>query len=225
MKDNPERRMNVARLLARRRPEPAPGRANPLGWQSGQSGSKKRLAQVIGGAIFMAPNKLWKTVPDVPPMHNQPSRLVRPRRDTPFPTSPALSDSRRRFGRLRCEEVSCSLGAVLDLSAGGMRVASPKSKWFPLGDEVTVTLFGNSTSLLIRARIAWSRKTGWRTGEIGLMFLDMSPEARASLTRFAVAAAAQASHSSFAPARGRLSRGKVRGQRPPCSWTRRSQPT
>jgi hypothetical protein len=74
-------------------------------------------------------------------------------------------------------------------------VSSPRSRWFPAGDDLTLTIFGGATSILIRARVAWSRKTGWRTGEMGLMFLDLSPEARAWLASLAVAASAQAGQS------------------------------
>jgi hypothetical protein len=52
---------------------------------------------------------------------------------------------------------------------------------------VTITVFDATTSILITARVAWTRRTGWRSGEIGLMFVDLSAETRASLTSLALA--------------------------------------
>ena len=86
---------------------------------------------------------------------------------------------RRLSGRLPQEGLYCNLGAVIDLSAGGIRLFC-KRFW---DDETNVILSGYDVSVSIRAKVAWSHRHGFRRHEIGLMFLDVDEEMSRMLTR------------------------------------------
>lgn len=66
------------------------------------------------------------------------------------------------------------LGEVLDMSKAGMRLKSGNSK-LSNGDVLGVTIRNHEHKLAITARVAWVKKTGWKSREIGLQFLDVSP--------------------------------------------------
>jgi c-di-GMP-binding flagellar brake protein YcgR len=108
----------------------------------------------------------------------------------PF-TVPAFPGSQRRCGRLRCREVECSLGAVLDLSAGGMRVRSREAKRFPKGATVELTVWSDAVRFQVSVKVAWMRRTRWRAGELGLMFLGITPGCEAALATLARAVTSQ----------------------------------
>ena len=81
-------------------------------------------------------------------------------------------DCRRSSGRQRLEALTSSLGPVLDLSAGGMRVLSKKHREGEL--EVTLTSFGKKFRVL--AKVAWSRRVAFRRHVVGLSFMNVSAE-------------------------------------------------
>ena len=72
-----------------------------------------------------------------------------------------------------------SLGPVLDLSAGGMRVLSRK----PRSRDIDVKLVGADVSLTVRAQVAWSQRLGFRRHEVGLTFLDVDEATALLLSR------------------------------------------
>ncbi len=88
---------------------------------------------------------------------------------------------RRNRGRLPQESLESDLGPVLDLSGGGMRVATRKAQ--KKGEELTVVLKEGSSRVALRARVAWVKKAGMFKHEIGLEFLNLSPELVRELTR------------------------------------------
>lgn len=90
----------------------------------------------------------------------------------------------RRHGRLLCQQVRCSLGAVLDISFSGMRVRSgsrPPTK----GDTITIQLESMDACALIPATVVWSRRTGIFRHDMGLEFGDLSSEVRRLLNEVA----------------------------------------
>jgi hypothetical protein len=88
-------------------------------------------------------------------------------------------DGRRVPGRLPQELLMSSLGPVLDLSVGGMRVLSRK----PRARDIDVKLVGADISLTVRAKVAWSQRLGFRRHEVGLTFLDVDPSTAQLLSR------------------------------------------
>lgn len=108
----------------------------------------------------------------------------------------------RKFGRVVCQFVGTSLGDVMDMSAGGMRVTTPSANAPKLDDVVKVKLVGISSVVFVRCRVAWikdsSEKKNWTAklrslvagtrNEIGLQFVDLTDEARKVITEIGAAA-------------------------------------
>ncbi len=89
------------------------------------------------------------------------------------------SDFRRRSGRFPQESLTCNLGAVLDLSAGGMRVLCNR----PMEDEVRVFLAGYDISVALQAEVVWTHRHGRRKHEVGLRFLKVDHDLTSILSR------------------------------------------
>ena len=90
---------------------------------------------------------------------------------------------RREHGRLLQEAVTSNVGRVIDLSAGGMRVAAHST---PLvGSFLNVTIDCLGTTVDLRAELVWVRKSGWFRREAGYRFIDVSPEAQRALAELA----------------------------------------
>lgn len=99
-----------------------------------------------------------------------------------FDTARKLSDARRASGRLRQEALDCNLGAVLDLSLGGMRVLCNR----PPKGEIDVELMGSEVKLRLRGEVVWTRRVGFRKYEVGLNFLRVPAETIKQLTRISL---------------------------------------
>lgn len=87
----------------------------------------------------------------------------------------------RRTGRLSQHTLSCNLGRVLDISAGGMRVLARR---VPRG-FVDVNLVGHPLPGPLKAVRQWSRRVGWFRHEIGLKFDAVSPDVAQRLSNIA----------------------------------------
>lgn len=90
-------------------------------------------------------------------------------------------DGRRVPGRVPLDTLYCELGPVIDLSTGGMRVLSTK----PCKSEVRVHLHGDDVDVKLRARVAWTRRHGFRRHEIGLTFINVDDDLSKILHRMA----------------------------------------
>ena len=88
-------------------------------------------------------------------------------------------DGRRIPGRVPQEMLVCTLGPVLDLSPGGMRVLSTRRR----DGKLELTLWGGDLKLALRARVAWCHRLGFRRHEVGLTFLDVDETVAELLTR------------------------------------------
>ncbi len=99
-----------------------------------------------------------------------------------FDMAHKLGDARRAYGRLRQESLDCNLGAVLDLSLGGMRVQCNR----PPKGEIDVELRGSEVKLRLRAQVVWTRRVGFRKYEVGLNFLRLPAETIKQLTRISL---------------------------------------
>ncbi len=83
-----------------------------------------------------------------------------------------LPDDRRSQIRVPQSELHCSLGPVLDITSAGMRVMCrriPK-------DEVKFDLNTTVDPLPVRAKVVWAKRLGFRKHEVGLHFIQPSPE-------------------------------------------------
>ncbi len=83
-----------------------------------------------------------------------------------------VPDDRRSHIRVPQSELHCSLGPVLDITSAGMRVMCrriPK-------DEVKFDLNTTVDPLPVRAKVVWAKRLGFRKHEVGLHFIQPSPE-------------------------------------------------
>ncbi len=94
--------------------------------------------------------------------------------------------NRRRFGRFKGSRLGCSVGKVMDLSGGGMRIRRATR----LSSQLEVQLWTAKRQLTVQAKVAWARRIGFRKYEIGLAFRDLTPETQQDLTSFAAYLAA-----------------------------------
>lgn len=101
---------------------------------------------------------------------------------------PSFPDSKRNAGRVRCQDIACSLGEILDLSVGGMRVKT-SSRVSRVGSGITVTISALEGEVLVPCTIQWIRKRGWLSREVGVKFGSLSPEVSKALCDLARAAA------------------------------------
>ncbi|MBL8763886.1 MAG: PilZ domain-containing protein [Phycisphaerae bacterium] len=94
--------------------------------------------------------------------------------------TPSTSKNRRRAGRLHGVEGRTSIGAIMDLSATGVRVrcgmVAPRQ-----GVLTHCTIETPEGSINVRARVAWRRRLGLIHNEVGLEFVDLNKKARAAL--------------------------------------------
>jgi c-di-GMP-binding flagellar brake protein YcgR len=104
----------------------------------------------------------------------------------PFPFQRVSSISRgvdrRSHGRLLQEGVSCNLGVVLDLSAGGMRVLSTKATEGL--KEVRIKSF--DAEVIVHADVVWCKRLGFRRHELGLRFKELEKKTQQTLTNIAM---------------------------------------
>ena len=94
----------------------------------------------------------------------------------------------RRYGRVLCQDVKCTLGTVLDISAGGMRVRSRRKPPEP-GTALVVGLRTLGSEIVVECEVMWARARGLLSHESGLQFREPTPEVRRALVELARAAA------------------------------------
>ena len=88
--------------------------------------------------------------------------------------------------RLKVEFLKCNLGAVLDLSLGGVRVRSRRA----LRGGHMVKLYNSDTSVLLKAEVRRCDRIGLGNYEVGLEFIDVSPNVAENLRMLATQATA-----------------------------------
>lgn len=99
---------------------------------------------------------------------------------------PCRRDNRRRSGRLPLEALRCDLGRIEDISSTGMRVRSWRKPPVP---ELALVLYGYDAteSIRVNCRVMWTKREGMFRYEIGVQFLDLTPELSRRLTLLATA--------------------------------------
>lgn len=98
----------------------------------------------------------------------------------------------REHARFAREGLTCPLGAVVDLSAGGARVRLEAKPELKAGDAFEMMLGAKGNVLHVRAMVVWTRRAGWRSWEIGLQFRGVFDELAKQLTQLAMTGSTQA---------------------------------
>jgi hypothetical protein len=87
----------------------------------------------------------------------------------------------RRTGRKRCHTLVCEFGEIVDLSADGMRIRQRGGARVKQNDQIVISISFMSNEVQLKARVIWSRKTGFRRREIGLQFVELAPQVKSTL--------------------------------------------
>lgn len=112
----------------------------------------------------------------------------------------------RAHERFSAGSLTSSLGTVLDLSAGGARLALANRPPFLPAETVEVSIGSNEQRVRVKAQVAWIKRTGWKTHQVGLRFVRVSESTTRvliAIARFGYAAADNVGTS--APASGSTS--------------------
>lgn len=99
---------------------------------------------------------------------------------------------RRVSSRRPVNGLWCDKGQVLDLSAQGVRLQSPR-RWQE-GRTCTVTIGDGESSLALEARCVWCRQDGLFSHQVGIVFEYADPGTLEQIARLV------ASHATEAPA-------------------------
>jgi hypothetical protein len=84
--------------------------------------------------------------------------------------------NRRRHGRLNTESLTINNGVVLDLSASGMRAQVKGKVLFTVGDQAAFRLRSCAREMSVDGRVVWVKKAGFRKHQIGVEFVNITPE-------------------------------------------------
>ena len=98
---------------------------------------------------------------------------------------PKDADNRRRNGRVMLQEITCSLGQVMDLSSSGMRVQTATKHDLQPGQTFGMVLQALSGPVNVAATVAWVRKAGWGKYQLGIQFIDPQPDLRRAICELA----------------------------------------
>jgi PAS domain S-box-containing protein len=90
-------------------------------------------------------------------------------------------EGRRVHGRLSQELVTSSLGKVLDLSRGGMRVQCSE----PPKGTIDVDLSDDEETITLRAEVMWAKRVGFGKHQAGLRFVELDSAKNLELSRLA----------------------------------------
>ena len=89
---------------------------------------------------------------------------------------------RRGSGRLNQETVACNLGSVINLSAGGLKLLSHRR----LNGILSLELWDTRRGLKLRGKVVWCKRIGFRKHEVGVQFLDITPDIAGDLVAMAI---------------------------------------
>ncbi len=103
----------------------------------------------------------------------------------------SIADNRRRQGRIRVHGIGTSLGKVLDVSAGGARLRAGRTVP-PEGSAIELAIDTIDGPITLKARIAWVKRTGFLSSEIGVEFVEIDAVARRAITNIAMNSASEA---------------------------------
>jgi len=75
--------------------------------------------------------------------------------------------NRRRHGRIAVGDIECSVGRIINISAGGMVVVGREAKHM-----VDVVIGGGSTRVVVKARRVWAKRHGFTRRMVAYQFID-----------------------------------------------------
>lgn len=101
---------------------------------------------------------------------------------TPRETQPG-EVNQRRAGRIVAEDAACSLGTIVDMSAGGMCVQRKGAAPVRVGSQFMLDLQLAGRVLRAPVEVMRIQKIGWRTFEYGLKFGNWPDDIRAEFGR------------------------------------------
>lgn len=104
---------------------------------------------------------------------------------------------RRVSSRRPVSGLWCDKGQVLDLSAHGVRLQSPR-RWQE-GRTCTLTVGDGDASVTLEARCVWCRQDGLFSHQVGVMFENTEPDAVEQLARLVAAHAVEAPANTAVP--------------------------
>lgn len=105
-----------------------------------------------------------------------------PQQGTVAARDTSSKSGRRRTGRLETESIASNLGAVLNLSSGGIRILCRRAPRNP----VKIQLHGCGANLTLRGEVAWMQRVGWFQRVVGIHFIDLTQEQISLLTTLAM---------------------------------------
>lgn len=101
----------------------------------------------------------------------------------------AATSGMRKHGRLKCSMAHCTIGEILDLSAGGMRVSSRMK--VRVGETLPVTLITQNGPVSITCAIKWVKRSKLFWYNLGLEFQNVDATMRKAISEFARVAGEQ----------------------------------
>ncbi len=101
-----------------------------------------------------------------------------------LPTEADLNrpSDRRKYPRFNSPPIACGQGIVVDISASGMRLRIAGKTKIDEGATIEVTLKGDPDDLKVVTKVAWVKRSGFRSREIGLEFVGVDEKLRHALT-------------------------------------------
>jgi hypothetical protein len=104
----------------------------------------------------------------------------------------------RGAARVRAGRLMCDLGRVLDISALGLRAHSRGRPSVVPGSVTAIMVHAPAGSLRLACHVVWTRKIAWRNWQVGVRFVDVTPDVRAGLNLLARGLAVEADLSRLA---------------------------
>lgn len=74
--------------------------------------------------------------------------------------------------RINATGVSCHLGQVLDISAGGMRVRTEGTPGVAKGEQCNFGVRSSRHQVSVRGQVMWMKRVGWKNYELGVRWLN-----------------------------------------------------
>jgi len=101
-----------------------------------------------------------------------------------------LGNEKRASGRLQCPYLECMAGKklfgdVVDLSATGVRIFRRGGLKWRIGETINLTLRWHSDEIQVSARVLRTKRLGFRRHDIGLEFVEVSPETKEAIADLA----------------------------------------